>query len=81
MIRNAIETRGAVTGRILLRNLTIVAFAILLPSLLPAQNPRGSLRGTVQDPTGARIPQAKIVISTSPDRGTRTSFRRTLRKH
>ena len=29
---------------------------------LQAQNPRGSLRGTVQDATGARIPSAKIVV-------------------
>ncbi len=44
-----------------------------------AQNPRGSLRGTVQDATGARIPSAKIVAqlsgssvqreATSEDRG------------
>ncbi len=42
------------------------AFALLaalaaLP-LLQAQNPRGSLRGTVQDATGARIPSAQIVL-------------------
>ncbi|HTW58176.1 MAG TPA: carboxypeptidase regulatory-like domain-containing protein [Terriglobales bacterium] len=29
---------------------------------LQAQNPRGSLRGTVQDASGARIPAAKIVM-------------------
>jgi hypothetical protein len=29
---------------------------------LQAQNPRGSLRGTVQDATGARIASAKIVM-------------------
>jgi hypothetical protein len=34
---------------------------ILLTSTLHAQNPRGSLRGTVQDVTGARIPSARIV--------------------
>jgi hypothetical protein len=46
---------------------------------LYAQNPRGSLRGTVQDATGARIPSASIVVksvdspiersATSEDRG------------
>jgi len=46
---------------------------------LAAQNPRGSLRGAVQDPTGARIPSAHIVVesaalatkreATSEDRG------------
>ena len=38
--------------------------AMLLPSM--GQNPRGSLRGTVQDATGARVPSAKIVVQ-SPD--------------
>ncbi len=30
-----------------------------------AQNPRGSLRGAVQDPSGARIPSAKIALHSS----------------
>ena len=34
----------------------------LFATVLHAQNPRGSLRGTVQDATGARIPSAKIVV-------------------
>jgi Carboxypeptidase regulatory-like domain/TonB dependent receptor len=38
-----------------------VSMAVLV-TVLPAQNPRGSLRGTVQDATGARIPSAKIVV-------------------
>jgi len=52
---------------------------ILLTATLHAQNPRGSLRGTVQDATGARIPAARIVAqlsgssvqrnATSEDRG------------
>ena len=54
-------------------------FCLLLCSLAQAQNPRGSLRGTVQDVSGARIPSAKIVLqaansslrreATSEDRG------------
>jgi Carboxypeptidase regulatory-like domain/TonB dependent receptor len=36
-------------------------FAILLTANLYAQNSRGSLRGTVQDATGARISSARIV--------------------
>jgi hypothetical protein len=42
----------------------IVAVIFLLSCLSPlhAQNPRGSLRGTVQDATGARVPSAKIVV-------------------
>jgi hypothetical protein len=40
-------------------------FAILLATTLQAQNPRGSLRGTVQDATGARIVSARIVAQLS----------------
>src|SRR5208337_1857485 len=39
-----------------------VASLALLPTILQAQNPRGSLRGSVQDATGARIPSATIVV-------------------
>jgi Carboxypeptidase regulatory-like domain/TonB dependent receptor len=39
----------------------LALFAILLTVNLQAQNARGSLRGTVQDATGARIPSAMIV--------------------
>jgi hypothetical protein len=38
---------------------------MLLAGPLHAQNPRGTLRGTVQDATGARIPSAKIVTQLS----------------
>ena len=41
--------------------LVCVALAVLA-TVLHAQNPRGSLRGTVQDVTGARIPSAKIAV-------------------
>ncbi|HKH98230.1 MAG TPA: carboxypeptidase regulatory-like domain-containing protein [Candidatus Sulfotelmatobacter sp.] len=57
-------------------NLTII---VVLALALQAQNPRGSLRGAVQDSTGARIPAAKIALrsvdssmqreTTSEDRG------------
>jgi hypothetical protein len=39
-----------------------LVFAISLVTSSPAQNSRGSLRGTVQDVTGARVPSAKIVL-------------------
>ena len=58
---------------------TAFVFAILLTTSLFAQNSRGSLRGTVQDGTGARVSSAKIVAqlsgssvqraATSEDRG------------
>lgn len=35
----------------------------LFPSTLGAQNPLGALRGTVQDPTGARVPAARVVVT------------------
>ena len=38
-------------------------FILLSPAL--AQSPRGSLRGTVQDASGARIPSAKVVVQSS----------------
>ena len=44
---------------------TLTLFAFLLTATLHAQNPRGSLRGTVQDATGARIASAKIVAQLS----------------
>src|SRR5437764_14986868 len=33
-----------------------------LPFALLAQNPRGTLRGVVQDASGGRVPAAKIVV-------------------
>ena len=52
--------------RVLLReNLWIVLSAILLSPQIYAQNPRGSLRGAVQDASGARIASAKIVVQSS----------------
>src|SRR5271154_1471164 len=45
--------------------LALTLFALLLTATLHAQNPRGSLRGTVQDSTGARIASAKIVVKLS----------------
>ena len=57
----------------------LAILALALVPLLPAQNPRGSLRGTVQDASGARIASAQIVAqlagssilrrATSEDRG------------
>jgi len=44
---------------------TLTLFTILLTATLQAQNPRGSLRGTVQDATGARVSSAKIVAQLS----------------
>jgi hypothetical protein len=59
--------------------LVLALFAALLAQILHAQNPRGSLRGTVQDASGARIASARIVAqlsgssvkreATSEDRG------------
>jgi peptidyl-tRNA hydrolase len=64
----------------LLRKATLLAvwtLALLIAAV--GQNPRGSLRGTVQDATGARVASAKIVAqvvdsslrreATSEDRG------------
>ena len=40
----------------------LLALLSLLPVSLLAQNPRGTLRGVVQDTSGARVPGAKIVV-------------------
>jgi len=44
---------------------TLTVLTILLTATLQGQNPRGSLRGTVQDATGARVASAKIVARLS----------------
>ncbi len=44
------------------RSLLVVMSVAFFATLLHAQNPRGSLRGMVQDSSGARIPSAKIVV-------------------
>ena len=49
--------------KVTLKSVLITALsAVLLAGLLDAQNPRGSLRGTVQDASGARVVGAKIVV-------------------
>jgi len=45
--------------------LNLALFFFLLTAPVHAQNPRGSLRGTVQDATGARISSAEIVVQLS----------------
>ena len=44
---------------------TLTLFTLLLTATLHAQNARGSLRGTVQDASGARISSAKIAVQSS----------------
>ncbi|MGC1413715.1 MAG: carboxypeptidase regulatory-like domain-containing protein [Candidatus Acidiferrum sp.] len=48
-----------------LRSGAFVSF-LLFPCALLAQNPRGALRGTVQDTSGGRISSAKVVVQ-APD--------------
>ena len=47
------------------KSFLVVLSAFALAAALHAQNPRGSVRGTVQDATGARIPAARIVVRSS----------------
>ncbi len=60
------KTRSQPTNLSLLRNLAFLPFLFLallfLPLELLAQNPRGTLRGVIEDATGAVIPSAKIVV-------------------
>jgi hypothetical protein len=63
VIENSATHKTKNARRILLQRATMAAAsALLLASALSAQNSRGSLRGTVQDATGARIPAARIVV-------------------
>jgi hypothetical protein len=39
-----------------------LALVLLVPCALQAQDPRGTLRGVVQDTSGGRVPSAKIVV-------------------
>jgi hypothetical protein len=45
----------------------------VLAASVHAQNPRGSIRGTVQDATGARIPSARILVQSVDSRMQRTA--------
>jgi hypothetical protein len=55
-------TRAMIAGAMIARVLLAAVGAVLLASGVQAQNPRGSLRGTVQDATGARVASARIVV-------------------
>src|SRR5271155_4310876 len=44
---------------------TLSLFTLLFTANLHAQNPRGSLRGTIEDATGARVASAKVVAQLS----------------
>jgi hypothetical protein len=50
---------------LLRKSLLVVLSAAVLATALHAQNSRGSLRGTVQDATGARVASAKIVLQSA----------------
>jgi hypothetical protein len=53
-------------GAVLCANAVCVILSLfLLPMAALAQNPRGSLLGVVQDPSGGRIPSAKILLQSA----------------
>ena len=56
------------------KSLFCVVSAAVLASVLQAQNPRGSLRGAVQDTTGGRIPSARIVVQSIDSSVQRTAI-------
>jgi hypothetical protein len=51
--------------------LVLLSFASVQPAV--AQNPRGTLRGTVEDSSGARVPGVKIVFKAQQSGGERTT--------
>jgi hypothetical protein len=52
----------------------LILFLLSLCQTAAAQNPRGALRGTVEDSSGARVPGTKIVIQARQLAGERTAF-------
>jgi hypothetical protein len=51
-----------------------LAAVLLLPCVLHAQDPRGTLRGIVQDASGGRVPAAKIVVHAADSSLEREAF-------
>jgi hypothetical protein len=47
---------------LLLRKVLFLIASLLVLTPAQAQNPRGSLRGAVLDPTGARVPSAHVIV-------------------
>jgi len=56
------NSRFPIKDSVFKRIFAITAFLVSITLAVQAQNPRGSLRGTVQDATGARIPAARILV-------------------
>jgi hypothetical protein len=54
--------------------LVLLVSFILLPLAMPAQNPRGALRGNVRDTSGGRVPNAKVVVQAAESSLRRESF-------
>jgi len=54
--------------------LVLLVSFVLLPLAMPAQNPRGALRGNVRDTSGARVPNAKVVVQAAESSLRRESF-------
>lgn len=52
---------------------SLLAF-LFLPQLLLAQNPTGSVRGVVQDASGARVPAARVAIQAADTSAQREVF-------
>jgi len=50
------------TATTLLGSIALLLGALLLPVASYGQNPTGTLRGDVQDPKGARVPAATVVV-------------------
>src|SRR5271156_1533373 len=55
------KTLSGPKKKLLMRGIALLSI-FLLPMALPAQNPRGALRGAVQDASGGRIAAAKVVV-------------------
>src|SRR5437660_870964 len=54
--------------------LFVFAVVPIAPFVLAAQNPRGTLRGVVQDSNGGRVPSARIVVQAAESSLQRETF-------
>ena len=48
---------------------TLIVLGLVLPALVTAQSDRGTITGTVSDPTGAMVPGAKVIATSHETHG------------
>ena len=69
MMKRSLRTKGGTASTVL----TALALLCLLTSALFAQSETGSISGTVTDPAGAVVPNARVTVKNSATNGTRST--------